>query len=221
MRYPLRSLCVTATLLLSFIPVFAADATATSRPRYQKPARFITDVLESPAMPSVSVSPTHDRLIVIDSLRHPPIADLAQPMMRLAGLRFNPATNGPHHPVRRNGFRLISIADGKQTKVTLPPNAWVSEPDWSADGLHFAFANYTPSAMELWIGDARTGAIRRMQNVKLSAVYGEPFQWMPDQRMLLVQLVPSTRSAAPAVPKAPSGPNVQESSGKPAPIRTY
>jgi dipeptidyl aminopeptidase/acylaminoacyl peptidase len=160
-------------------------------------------------------------MIVIDSLRHPPIADLAQPMMRLAGLRFNPATNGPHHPMRRNGYRLISIPDGKQTKVTLPPKAWVSEPEWSADGKHFAFANYTSNAVELWVGDTATGAARRMQNVKLSAFYGDPFQWMPDQRTLLVQLVPATRGPVPAEPKAPSGPNVQESSGKPAPIRTY
>ncbi|HYG99926.1 MAG TPA: prolyl oligopeptidase family serine peptidase [Terriglobales bacterium] len=220
MRKPPRSLCVVAVLLLS-LPLFAADAAAPSRPKYQKPASMITGILESQAMPSISVSPTRDRMIVIDSLRHPPIADLAQPMMRLAGLRFNPATNGPHHPVRRNGYRLITIADGKQTKVSLPPNAWVSEPEWSADGRHFAFLNFTAASVELWIGDAFSGTTRRMQNVKLNAVYGEPFQWMPDQRTILVQLVSSTRGPEPPAPKAPSGPNVQESSGKPAPIRTY
>src|SRR5436309_2229043 len=61
---------------------------------YQKPPKVITDVLESPATPIVVVSPTRDRLLVVESKRHPSVADLAQPMLRLAGHRINPATNG-------------------------------------------------------------------------------------------------------------------------------
>ena len=219
MRKPLRFLCVVSALFLATVSY--ASERGTSRPVYQKPPKLIADILESPAMPSISISPTRDRIMVIDSRRHPPIADLAQPMLRLAGIRFNPATNGPHHPIRRNGYRLISIADGKETKVSLPPNAWVSEPEWSADGKQFAFLNYTPNAVELWVGDTRTGATRRMQNVRINAVYGDPLQWMPDQRNLLVQLVPANRGPVPAEPAAPTGPNVQESNGKAAPIRTY
>jgi dipeptidyl aminopeptidase/acylaminoacyl peptidase len=216
----LRRYCVVALLLITTVSCFATDA-AESRPVYQKPPKFIADVLESPAMPLVSVSPTRDRLIVIDSFRHPPIADLAQPMERLAGIRFNPMNNGPHHPARRNGYRLITIADGKETRVSLPPNAWLSEPIWSPDGRRIAFSVYTPNAVELWTAETRTGAAHRVGNVKISDVYGEPVQWFSDSRNLLVQLVPASRGPVPAAPKAPAGPNVQESTGKAAPIRTY
>jgi dipeptidyl aminopeptidase/acylaminoacyl peptidase len=221
MRKSLRSCCVSAVLLMLTVAAFAASGASPSRPVYQKPPKLISDVLESPAMQQVVVSPSRDNIIVVDSRRHPPIADLAQPMMRLAGLRFNPATNGPHHPTRITGYRIISIANGKETKVTLPQNAWLSAPRFSPNGRRFAFFNYTPNSIELWIGDVKTGATRHVTGAKISAIMGDPLQWMGDSNTLLVQLVPANRGAEPADPKAPSGPNVQESDGKAAPIRTY
>jgi dipeptidyl aminopeptidase/acylaminoacyl peptidase len=212
--------CVFAMLLIA-VSCFGADGSAPTRPIYQKPPKLIADVLESPAMPLVSVSPTHDKLIVTDSLRHPPIADLAQPMERLAGIRFNPADRGPHHPMRRIGYRLITIANGKGIRVALPPNVWLGEPTWSPDGQRIAFSVYTQNAVELWVADTRTGAAQRIPNVKVNDVYGEPMQWFADSKTLLVQLVPANRGTVPAPPKAPTGPNVQESTGKAAPIRTY
>lgn len=221
MRKSLRSLCCATFLLVAAAAGFAAKNAVSSRPLYQKPPKLIADVLESPAMPQLVVSPSRDNVIVVDSRRHPPIADLAQPMMRLAGLRFNPATSGPHHPTRITGYRIISVAGLKETKASLPQNAWLSVPEFSPDGQRFAFFNYTPTSIELWTGDVKTGAAHRIPGAKISAVYGDPLQWMGDSNTLLVQLVPANRGAVPAEPKAPAGPNLQESDGKPAPIRTY
>ena len=201
--------------------VQAQQAAAPEKPVYHKPPKVIEDVLESPAPPLTVVSPTRDRVLVIDSLRHPPIADLAQPMLRIAGLRINPATNGRHHPPHHVGLRLISIADGKETKLATPGNAWLSVPIWSPDGLHFAFTNTTADATELWIGDAATGSLRRIAGARINACYGVPGQWMAGSQTLLVQLVPPRRGAPPAELRVPGGPNVQESSGKAAPVRTY
>jgi dipeptidyl aminopeptidase/acylaminoacyl peptidase len=217
-------LVLSLSALLLVAPLDGAQALGPNAPAhfvYQKPPKVITDVLESPAPPLSLVSPTRDRVLVVDSRRHPPISDLAQPMLRIAGLRINPATNGPHHPPRRVGLRIVTIADGKETKLPTPPDAWLSVPIWSPDGQHFAFTNTTPNATELWIGDAATGALRRIPGIRLNATLGEPVQWMSGSRTLLAHVVPARRGLAPAEPKVPSGPNAQESSGKPAPVRTY
>jgi dipeptidyl aminopeptidase/acylaminoacyl peptidase len=104
------------------------------------------------------VSPSRDRVLVIESVRHPPISDLAQPMLRIAGLRINPATNGRHHPPCHIGLRIIQIADGKEARLSTPPNAWLSVPLWSPDGQRFVFTNTTANTTELWLGDAASGA---------------------------------------------------------------
>ena len=63
---------------------------------YKKPPNEILDVLNAPASPIAVVSPTKDYMLLAEPMRYPPIADLAQPMLRLAGERINPVTNGPH-----------------------------------------------------------------------------------------------------------------------------
>ena len=94
-------------------------------------------------------------------------------------------------------------------------------PAWAPDGTHFAFAMYHPTRIELWVADARTGGARVLDGVVLNGVYGRAFQWMPDSRSLLCGTVPSDSGPAPAAPTSPVGPNVQESDGKTAPVRTY
>src|SRR5204863_83886 len=61
---------------------------------YQKPPKEILDVLKASPTPQVSLSPQGMQLLLLEGGGAPTIADLAQPMLRLAGLRINPATNG-------------------------------------------------------------------------------------------------------------------------------
>src|SRR5438270_2058822 len=103
------------TVLLCWCAVFMAAAQLVGADQaktmgYQKPPKVITDVLESPATPTVLLSPTNDRMLVLAGRRHPTVGDLAQPMLRLAGHRINPATNGPHHPPRITGIEIVAIS---------------------------------------------------------------------------------------------------------------
>jgi dipeptidyl aminopeptidase/acylaminoacyl peptidase len=205
-------------LLLTLLLAAAGPLWAQS---YQKPPQAVLDVLNAPVPPVASLSPTRDYLLLGQSLRYPPIADLAQPMLRLAGLRINPNTSGPHRAPYFVALTLKRISDGSETKLTLPPNPQVGSIIWSADGRRFAFTNTTPNAIELWVGETANGRLRRLKNVTVNAVLGAPAQWMPDNRTLLVQLVPARRGAAPAAPTVPQGPNVQESAGKTGPVRTF
>src|SRR5438309_1814053 len=80
----------------SLLAVFVFAALAAAEVTYQKPPRAVQEILDAPATPVLSVSPAHTHVILAEPLRYPPIADLAEPMLRLAGIRINPKTNGPH-----------------------------------------------------------------------------------------------------------------------------
>src|ERR1700744_5866466 len=188
---------------------------------YQKAPQPISDILSSRPTPLVEVSPNGKWLLAADRLANPPISDLAQPMLRLAGLRINPATNGRHHPSRFVSLRLYYTQGNEHADVKVPKDAYLSLPEWSQDSQHFAFTNATANGIELWVGQIGTYTATVIPKVKINAVMGEAVQWMPDGKSLLVQTVPATRGNLPSAPKSPDGPIIQESDGKKAPVRTY
>ena len=206
--------------LSTFVLVCLTTA-AFAQQGYKKPPKEVLDILNAPVTPGVSVSPTRDNMLLTTALRNPPLADLAQPVLRIAGRRINPASNSPFRFQYSVGLTLKRIADGAEIKIDLPPGAKISGIDWSEDGKHFAFLNTTANRVELWVGDTATGKIRNLKGITINSAVGNPLAWMPDNRTLLVQLVPANRGAAPATPNVPPEPNTQESSGRPGPVRTY
>lgn len=211
-----------STALTLILLVLFSSGAAFAQSTYRKPPKEVLDVLDAPPTPTASISPTRDLMLLAQGVRYPPITELAQPMLRLAGLRINPITNGPHRAPYFIKLWLKKISDSSEMQVTLPPDARISFPEWSAGGQRFAFLNTTSSGIELWVGETATGKAHALKGLKVNdVIQSGSLQWMPDNRTLLVELVPTKRAALPSAPTVPQGPTIQESSGKPAPIRTF
>jgi dipeptidyl aminopeptidase/acylaminoacyl peptidase len=217
----------TAALVTLFIA-----ATGNTQTVYHKPPQAIEDVIKAPSPYVSSVSPTHDRLLLYTPIRFPDISDLAQPMLRIAGLRIDPANNGTHVPQRFVHWQLVDLASGAAQPLAIPDSVYAGAPIWSPDGRRFVFPNYSRKAVELWMGDAHSGAVHRVGTLALNAVIepagrggntvgGGPIVWMPDNQHLLVRLVPSGRGATPQEPAVVSGPIVQGADANPAPVATF
>jgi dipeptidyl aminopeptidase/acylaminoacyl peptidase len=204
----------TFLLIVLAIPI-AAELT------YQKPPQEILDVLNAPAPPALGVNPTRTYATLSQTERYPSIAEVSEPMLRLAGLRINPRTNGLHLAPNSISITLVRLSDGAKIPVSLPPNASVTGLRWAADGKQFAFANTTANGIDLWISDPATGKTRKIEGIKPNTVLGDPIEWLPDNRTLLVKTVPAGRGPAPAEPAVPTGPSVQESDGHAGPVPTY
>ena len=71
-------------------------------------------------------------------------------------------------------------------------------PVWAADGKRFAFVNIASDSVQLWIGDASTGNVQQVPGVHLNPMFNDEMQWMPDQKTLLVKLVPKSNDGATA-----------------------
>ena len=62
---------------------------------YRVPPAPIAALIDAPELPDVALSPDRRWLLLLERPALPPIAELAEPELRLAGLRLNPRTNGP------------------------------------------------------------------------------------------------------------------------------
>jgi dipeptidyl aminopeptidase/acylaminoacyl peptidase len=213
------------TAIAATVPATPAAAPAASL--YNQPPKEILDVMRAPAPPTPSLSPTRDRLMLVTMDDYPSIARVATPFLRLAGVRIEPGNRSQHDtpggygiPPCVSAIDLVQVADGRQVAVKLPAGACPRRPLWSADGQRFAFENVAADAVELWIGDAKTGAVRRLPGVRLNQMFGDQVQWMPDQKTLLVKLV-SGQKAPPVAAPGSDGPGIQESLGATGQSSTY
>jgi len=193
---------------------------------YQKPPKAVLDVFNAPTTPALVLSPTHDFALEAQPVVYPPIAELAEPMLRIAGMRINPKTNGLHNVTFASSLKLRKIPEGTEIAVALPANPKIGGMRWSSDGKHFSFTNTTAAGIDLWIGDT-TGKTHQVEGVRINSVMGgggrggggSDVQWMPDNKTLLVEIVKPNRGAAPRE-GVPTGPHVQVSLGGGAPAPT-
>ena len=188
---------------------------------YQKPPQAILDILDAPVLPSLAVNPTRTYATLSEQSRYPSIAEVSQPILRLAGIRINPRTNGLHLSGFSKSIELVKLPEGTKTHVSLPAGARASEVRWSPDGKQFAFMNTTDSGIDLWLGDPATGKTRQTTGVKLNAVLGDAFDWLRDNKTIIAKTIPPGRGPAPTEPAVPIGPSVQESKGAAMGVATY
>jgi len=157
---PIGSLAVLAVLLSSSV------LQTQTRFEYQVPPQAIVDLVDTRPTPNIEVSPSdkagNHRLLIEPISGLPPVAELAQPEFRLAGLRFNPRTNGPSRGRYITSLRLKALPNGEEKAVSgLPPNAKIRLAAWSPDAQHVHFVNTTDNSsdagLSLWIVDVKAG----------------------------------------------------------------
>ncbi|HSI88290.1 MAG TPA: hypothetical protein VK918_04485, partial [Pyrinomonadaceae bacterium] len=200
--------------------IFALAIASFGQGSYMKPPKPIMDVLNAPVIPVTTVAPSGDRIALLEPERYPPIAELAEPMLRLGGLRINPATNSQHRQLYFTGIKFQSVDGGAQVAAAVPAGSKMVSPQWSPDGRHLAAGRLTDTGVELWIIDAATGKATRAGDVYVNTAYGG-FSWEGSDR-LSAMLVPAGRGAPPQYRDiAPSEPNIQETSGRSGAVATF
>ena len=206
-----RLLCLALTLLA--LPLFG---------EYKMPPKVLADIVDAPPTPGAIPSPDGKWLLLYQQPPLLTIADLSQPELKLAGVRFNPETHDQTRSLYATSFTLTPVGGGPERLVTgIPAAARMRYPLWSPDASRIAFTLSTPSGVELWVAEAATASAHRVGTLHLNQSMRRPFDWMPDSRALVAAVVPGTRPAPPSVPRTPEGPAVQESHGRKAANRTY
>jgi len=65
---------------------------------YQNPPDDIASLINAAPTPGASLSPSGNWMLLMEKPNLPSIEEVAQPELRLAGIRINPRTNGSSRP---------------------------------------------------------------------------------------------------------------------------
>lgn len=208
-----------SSLLLGFVLLISSAVSAQSS--YQTPPAAIADLVNAPSTPAVTFSKDGSYMLVLERTESPSIEDLAQPELRIAGIRINPSTSGPSRMGGYTNLKIKKTATGEEIQVTgLPSPAKMSGFTFSMDERYLAFTQTEAKGISLWVVDLSTYTAKAVTGPILNQVLGNSMAWLADNS-LLIKAVNPARGKVPSAPIAPTGPTIQETSGKAAPSRTY
>lgn len=205
-----------------------ALAATVAQAQYQQPPEPLLGVMRAPLPAQPLPDPTGTRLLIVQLPQYPSIATVAEPYLKLAGVRVEPRAHTRHdrsngYGIRNcfEGYSLVEVASGATTPIELPAGACPDLPAWSPDGKRFAFANTSADGVELWLGEAGSGALRRVEGVRLNPILDQELQWLGGSDALLVKTVPANLGPAPQRAAVPTGPEIKDATSGGGESSTY
>ena len=204
------------------IAMMLASATLSAQNiAYQRPPKVIEDIALAPSAPRVVFNDDCSRMLRLETSPYYSVAELAQPELRLAGTRINPAT---YSQSRQRNFASALIKDvesGTETTVTgLPEGSQITNGFWNPKGDKVVIANLESDGVYLYCASSGDGIATRLSERKVNATTGAMVHWLGDDSFIFTA-VPNDKGAAPVKSIVPEGPVVQENLGKKVPARTY
>lgn len=229
-RPALRPLALPALLALALAAPVVVVAQQAAAPQaqtatgYREPVAELKAIVDAPRAPQLSLSPHRDLVALQQIPPLPSIALVAQPELKLAGLRLNPRSYSPSRFSFISDLWLMDVASGKEMRIEgLPQPLSLASVSWSPDQKYLALNQLDPNTggNALWLVDVGAHKARKLLDQPLNTVSGGP-RWMPDSQHLLVSLRVG-QGGAPAADIVPAGPNTQETSGTGSvrQLRTY
>lgn len=206
--------------LFALLLIAAQSATAQDDAGYKTPPKDIVDLVSVKPTPSVSISENGEWMLFLERNSYPSIEELAQPELKIAGLRINPRNFAPSRQTFINNLYLKSLKGGPELKITgLPSPLSASGISWNDNSKKIAVTNTTNNGTDVYIIDVATRKAVKVNKQSLNTIMNG-VEWY-DNNTLLYYTTVKPASAAPGKPLAPKGPTIQENYGKASPRPTY
>ena len=188
---------------------------------YQSPPKAILDIVLAPPTPGVNIDTKGEWMLLSERSDFPSINDLAEPELRIAGIRINPDNFGPSRFTSIIGFKLKNIKSGETFSIDgLPKQVKAGNVQWSPDEKQIAFIQITDNKITLWKIDVATKKATQVTTDAINAVLGSSYSWAGND-VIIYKATIHNSSKVPGKPKAPAGPIVQENMSKTATAPTF
>ncbi|KAF8039709.1 hypothetical protein BT93_B2045 [Corymbia citriodora subsp. variegata] len=179
---------------------------------YRLPPPEIRDIVDALPLPVLSFSPQREKILFLKRRALPPLAELARPEEKLAGIRIDAKCSTRSRISFYTGMGIHQLLPddklGPEKEVYgFPDGAKINFVTWSNDGRHLSFCirfdeeDNSSSKLQLWIADVETGKARPLfesPEIHLNAVF-DNFSWI-DNSTLVVCTIPLGRGEPPKKP---------------------
>src|SRR5690606_33835441 len=119
------------SLLFLLVPVLAS---ARDDGGYRLPSPELQAIVDAPRAPALLPSPRRDLAALTRIPPLPSIAEVAQPELKLAGMRINPRTWSASRFSFASDLWLMELASGQERRIQgLPEPLRLAELEWSPD----------------------------------------------------------------------------------------
>lgn len=200
---------------------WAMTATAQDGDGYRKPPRVMEELLLASPTPGVSIGGHGRWMLVSERSSYPSLAELAEPEVRVGGLRMNPAN---FTPSRSGGVIRLRVQDLRSQKDVpikgLPAALRAVSIQWSPDESRFAFVNLSDGRADLYMVDIAAATARKVNRAALNTLPSDAYAWVGNDR-LLYKTVPAGTGPMPVRNPVPKGPVIQQNLGRQGASRTY
>src|ERR1700728_2349046 len=170
-------------LLLTLLVM--AAAVRAQNTGYQLPPKDIADLLLAKPTPLISVDYKGEWMLLMGRNSYPSVEELAQPELRIAGLRFNPDNFSPSRQNFISDLSLKNLRTGKEYKVQgLPTPLAAGNINWNPGETKIAFTNTTDHAVDLYVIDIATQHASKVNTTPLNTILGIAGQWIDDRTLL-------------------------------------
>ena len=170
--------------------------------------------------PIIRISDNNQWALQLERSPYRSIAKLAQPELKLAGMRISPETFNTSRQAEYTGASLMNIATQEEIKIEgIPDNAVITEASFSPSSNKVALFVEEANGVYLYNCTPEQPVAQKVSTRKINATSGAEILWISDNEFITL-MVPENRGKAPEKPTVPSGPIIQESTGKVMPART-
>ncbi|MFZ4058526.1 MAG: prolyl oligopeptidase family serine peptidase [Ferruginibacter sp.] len=188
---------------------------------FKTPPKAIYDLAMAKQTPSVSIDSKGKWMLILERSSIPGIDVLAQPELRIAGMRINPNNFALSRGVYTNKIIVKNIASGIEVNpMGLPENLQASNFQWSADERKVAFTHTGERQVDIYVLDVLTSKARKININPVNVIMSPAFSWV-DNQSILYKRINLPASKAPQKPTIPTGPIVQQNMGKSAASATF
>ena len=187
---------------------------------YKTPPPAITNLAIAKPSPGVSINDKGDWMLIIERSAMPTVEELAQPELRIAGLRINPNNFSPSRSTNAIGLSMKDIKTGQDfTVLGLPTNLKAGNFQWSPNDDKIAITQTNADNIDLYIIDLKTKKATKTNKTPLNIVIND-LSWLDNNSVLYHATLASAKDS-PKKTLAPKGPTVQQNMGRTAASATY